>query len=396
VSTGYLTDTKGRRRPVASAPARRRAGASPLRQMDWILTSAVLALAGLGGLLVWSATQSNTSLVGEDSTAYLQRHLLNLGLGLALGVAASLFNYRLLRAYAPVLYIASVLGLVAVLTPLGSVISGARSWIVLPGGFSIQPSEFAKVALVVGMAMILAEKRDAESTPGGSLVAQALALAAVPLALIMLQPDLGTALVVVFLVLGIVAVSGASARWIVGLLVLGVAVSAFALTSDVLEGYQRDRLTSFIDPNSDPQGSSYNVRQVFIAIGSGGLTGKGLFAGPQTQGSFVPAQHTDFVFSVAGEELGLIGAGGILVLFTLVFWRAYRIAVGAEDLFGRLVAVGVLCWFVFQTFENIGMCLGLMPVTGIPLPFVSYGGSSMFANLIAVGLLQNVHMKRYA
>lgn len=396
MSTGYLTDTKGRRRPVASAPARRRAGASPLRQMDWILTAAVLALGGLGGLLVWSATQSNTSLVGENSTAYLERHLLNLGLGLVLGVAASLFNYRLLRAYAPVLYIASVLGLVAVLTPLGSVISGARSWIVLPGGFSIQPSEFAKVALVVGMAMILAEKRDAESTPGGSLVAQALALAAVPLALIMLQPDLGTALVVVFLVLGIVAVSGASARWIVGLLVLGVAVSTFALTSDVLEDYQRDRLTSFIDPNSDPQGSSYNVRQVFIAIGSGGLTGKGLLAGPQTQGSFVPAQHTDFVFSVAGEELGLIGAGGILVLFTLVFWRAYRIAVGAEDLFGRLVAVGVLCWFVFQAFENIGMCLGLMPVTGIPLPFVSYGGSSMFANLIAVGLLQNVHMKRYA
>jgi rod shape determining protein RodA len=393
VSTGYLTDATGQRRPAATV--RPRAGSSPLRRADWVLTAAVLALAVLGGVLVWSATQGNVRLVGDDPTAFLERHVLNLGLGLGLGVAASLVNYRLLRAYAPVLYVASLLGLVAVLTPLGTVISGARSWIVLPGGFSLQPAEFAKVALVVGMAMILAEKRDAEEAPGHALVVQALLLASVPLGLIMLQPDLGTALVITFLVLGVIAVSGASAGWVVGLLVAGIAVGTFALTSDVLEDYQRDRLTSFVDPSSDPRGSSYNVRQVFIAIGSGGLTGQGLFQGDQTQGLFVPAQQTDFIFSVAGEELGLIGAGGILLLFTVVFWRAYRIAVNADDLFGRLVAVGVLCWFVFQAFENIGMCLGLMPVTGIPLPFVSYGGSSMFANLIAVGLLQNVHMKRY-
>jgi rod shape determining protein RodA len=260
----------------------------------------------------------------------------------------------------------------------------------------VQPSEFAKVSLVVGMSMLLAEKRDAEDEPRDVDVVLALAFAAVPLALVMLQPDLGTAMVVCALVLGLVAVSGAPIRWVVGLVVGAVLVAYLAVVTGVLKDYQLDRFRAFYDPTADPKGAGYNVRQSLIAVGSGGVDGQGLFHGAQTQGKFVPAQQTDFIFTVAGEELGFVGAALVIALIGLVLWRAGRIAMQAEDLFGRLVATGILCWFAFQAFENVGMTLGIMPVTGVPLPFVSYGGSSMFANLIAVGLLQNVHMRRYA
>ena len=383
-------------------PDRRSAGSraldrdSALRRLDWTLLLAVLAMCAIGAVLVWSATFSNDRLTGGNPTSFLERHVMNVGIGLVLGTCAALFDYRMLRAYAPVIYGASVAGLLAVLSPLGTTINGSHSWIVLPAGFSIQPSEFAKVALVVGMAVLLAEKRDAEDTPRDVDVVLALVVAAVPLTLILLQPDLGTALVVCCLVVGLIAVSGAPARWVVGLLLGGVLVGVAVVQTGLIEDYQLDRLASFVDPSADPRGAAYNQRQAGISVGSGGLGGQGLFQGAQTQGNFVPEQQTDFVFTVAGEELGLIGAGGLIVLLGVVLWRAGRIASRADDLFGRLVATGVMVWFAFQAFENIGMTLGIMPVTGVPLPFVSYGGSSMFANMMAVGLLQNVHMKRYA
>jgi rod shape determining protein RodA len=369
---------------------------SAVRRLDWTLVIAVLALCAIGAALVWSATKQPAIDAGGDPQAFLKKHVLNTVIGLALGVAASAFDYRMLRAYAPVLYVLSLVGLLAVLSPLGSTINGSHSWIVLPAGFSVQPSEFAKVSLVVGMSMLLAEKRDAEDEPRDVDVVLALAFAAVPLALVMLQPDLGTAMVVCALVLGLVAVSGAPIRWVVGLVVGAVLVAYLAVVTGVLKDYQLDRFRAFYDPSADPKGAGYNVRQSLIAVGSGGVDGQGLFHGAQTQGKFVPAQQTDFIFTVAGEELGFVGAALVIALIGLVLWRAGRIAMQAEDLFGRLVATGILCWFAFQAFENVGMTLGIMPVTGVPLPFVSYGGSSMFANLIAVGLLQNVHMRRYA
>ncbi len=369
---------------------------SPLRRLDWPLLLAVLGLCAVGAALVWSATKQPAIDSGADPTGFLKKHVLNVGIGLLLALAASLFDYRLLRAYAPVLYVLSICGLIAVLSPLGTTINGSHSWIVLPAGFSIQPSEFAKVALVVGMSMLLAEKRDAEDEPRDVDVLVALAVAAVPLSLVMLQPDLGTALVVSALVLGLVAVSGAHLRWVVGLVAGAVAVAAVVIQAGVLADYQLDRFRAFYDPTADPKGASYNSRQALIAVGSGGVDGQGLFEGAQTQGKFVPAQQTDFIFTVAGEELGFLGAGGVILLVAIVLWRACRIATRADDLFGRLVATGIVCWFAFQAFENIGMTLGIMPVTGVPLPFVSYGGSSMFANMLAIGLLQNVHMRRYA
>ena len=220
-----------------------------------------------------------------------------------------------------------------------------------------------------------------------------LALAAVPLFLIMLQPDLGTAVVLCAILLGTFAVAGVPTRWIVGLVLAAVCVGTAAVQLGVLDDYQKARLTSFADPTADPRGSGYNTQQARIAIGSGGVTGRGLFQGTQTNGRFIPEQQTDFVFTVAGEELGLVGGGAVIGLLGLVMWRGLRIAQRTEDAFGTIVAAGIVSWFAFQTFVNIGMTLGIMPVTGLPLPFVSYGGSSMFANLMAVGLLQNVYLR---
>ena len=378
--------------PATTFTRRTERGEPTWRRLDWVLIIAALTLSLLGAVLVWSATRQKMVDDGLDPQNFLKKHLLNLAIGLVLGWFVSRFDYRLLRAYVPILYVLSVLGLIAVLV-VGSTINGTKAWISLPAGFTLQPSEFAKIAIIVGIAMILSEKRDAESEPRDVDVLQALALVVLPVLLIMLQPDLGTVLVIGSIVVGMIAVSGASAKWIVGLLLVAVVGALGAIQLGVLKPYQVDRLTVFANPEADPRGAGYNLAQVRIAIGSGGLTGTGLFEGPQTNGRFVPEQQTDFVYSVAGEELGFVGAGGIVLLLGIVLWRATRIALRAGDMFGRLVATGVACWFAFQAFENIGMNLGIMPVTGVPLPFVSYGGTSMFAVWIGIGLLQNVHLK---
>jgi rod shape determining protein RodA len=366
--------------------------ASPLRQLDLVLLGAVTTLVAIGGLLIWSATREKQLALGLDPQAFLKKHIINAVLGTVLGTAAALVDYRALRAYAPLVYGASCFGLLVVLSPVGTTINGAHSWIVLPAGFQIQPSEFAKLAIVVGMAMLLGEKRDGESTPRDTDVVAVLALCALPMGLIMLQPDFGTTMVIIFTILGVLTVASAPARWVGGLLVAGILVGGL-VAPHVLKDYQLNRFRVVADPGVDPRGVGYNTNQARIAIGSGGVLGKGLFHGTQTQGRFIPEQQTDFVFTVAGEELGLVGGSFIILVMGLVLWRALRIATQASDPFGRLVAAGVVSWFGFQSFVNIGMTLGIMPVTGLPLPFVSYGGSAMFANLMAVGLLQNVHMR---
>jgi rod shape determining protein RodA len=370
---------------------------STVWHVDWVLVFGVVALSFLGALLVWSATHNRTSLTGGNPNAFLIRHALNFAIGLVLAVGAAITDPRRVRILAPVLYAASIVGLILVLVPgIGATINGSRSWIQLPF-MSIQPSEFAKLAVIVGMALLIAEKSETDRRENARTldVAQAIAVAAVPVVLVMLQPDLGTVMVLGSIVFGIIAVSGVPKRWMLGLLTAGVLVAAIAIKLHILKQYQLSRFIAFTNPDSDPQGIGYNVNQARIAIGNGGVFGQGLFHGGQTQNAFVPEQHTDFVFTVAGEELGLIGAGGIIVLFAIVLFRGLRIAVNARDAFGRLVATGIVCWFAFQAFENIGMTLGIMPVTGLPLPFVSYGGSSMFACLLAVGLLQNIHLRSH-
>jgi rod shape determining protein RodA len=359
------------------------------QRFDWVIAGSALVLSLLGSLLVWSATRPRLLESGGNPNAFLERHLTNLVIGLVLAAVFALVDYRGLRAYAPFIYIASCLGLVAVLV-VGSTINGAHSWIVIGGGFQVQPSEFAKVALVVGMAVLLAERHTQERATRSRDVPLVLALAAVPLGLVMLQPDLGTAMVFVFTVFGVLLLAGAPARWLFGLVLAGVIVVYGAVQLGVLKEYQLERFKAFTNQDQDTLGAAYNIRQSLTAVGNGGLTGSGLFKGEQTNGKFVPEQQTDFVFTVAAEELGLLGAGGIIVLFGLLLWRTLRLAGRSPDLFGRLVAGGVACWFAFQTFVNIGMTLGIMPITGLPLPFLSYGGSAMFANWMAVGLLLNV------
>ncbi|MEV3921719.1 rod shape-determining protein RodA [Actinomadura coerulea] len=365
-----------------------------LRRLDLPMLLAVLALSAVGALLVRSATFHLLTEQGKDPEGFLKRHILNLVIGFLLGGLVTVLDYRLLRAYVPILYGLACVGLMAVLTPLGSTINGSHSWIVIGGGFQVQPSEFAKVGLVVLLAMILGEPRDGEIGPGRRDVLLALVLAGVPGALIMLQPDLGTTLVFIAVVLGMLAISGAQKRWLVGLVGGGVAAGAAVFFFGLLKAYQIARFTAFLNPEADPRGAGYNAQQARIAIGSGGAFGKGLFHGEQTGGHFVPEQQTDFIFTVAGEELGFVGAAVIIALLGVVLWRGLRIATQAADLFGTLVATGVVCWLGFQTFENVGMTIGIMPITGLPLPFVSYGGSATFANMIAFGLLQAVHVRR--
>lgn len=230
--------------------------------------------------------------------------------------------------------------------------------------------------------------------PDHRTVVQALGLAAVPMLIVLLMPDLGSVMVMVVIVLGVLLASGASNRWVFGLIGAGTMGAIAVWQLGVLDDYQIARFAAFANPELDPAGVGYNTNQARIAIGSGGLTGSGLFHGSQTTGQFVPEQQTDFVFTVAGEELGFLGGGLILLLIGVILWRACRIARETTELYGTIVAAGIVAWFAFQAFENVGMTLGIMPVTGLPLPFVSYGGSSMFAVWVAVGLLQSIRVQR--
>jgi len=364
--------------------------------LDWLLMAAALGLVLMGTLLVWSATSTRDDLTGGETTAYLTKQLVNVAIGLVLMVMVMATDHRWVRIMAPLFYLGSILGLVLVLVA-GSTINGSRSWVQV-AGMSIQPSEFAKLSVVVGMALLVAERTEGRWRRGvrSPEVLGMLVIAGLPAALIMLQPDLGTMLVLTATVFGVLAVSGADRRWLMGLSVAAIAAAAVGVSAGVLKDYQVNRFLAFTNPGLDPRGAGYNTEQARIAVGNGGLFGQGLFEGSQTRSGFVPEQHTDFIFTVAGEELGLVGAGLVIALLAIVIWRALAISADTDDMFGRIAAGGIACWFGFQAFQNIGMCLGIMPVTGVPLPFVSYGGSSMFAGMLALGLLQNIHLRSSA
>jgi rod shape determining protein RodA len=345
-------------------------------------------------LLVYAATRDWYAANGLDPEYYLKRHVINIAIGLLLAWGTTVIDYRLLRAYTPFIWGAAVLGLTLVLIPgLGSEVNGAKAWIPLPGGFQIQPAEMAKISIIVGLSMLLSERRHDSDEPTGKDILRALAIAAIPMGLILMQPDMGTVLIISASVVAILATSGAPTKWVAGLLILAVVGGIVVTKAGVISEYQIKRLQSFVDPNADTQGAGYQLRQARITVGSGGLLGTGLFDGPQTNGRFVPEQQTDFIFTVAGDQVGFLGSGLIILLYLVILMRAFGIARRSADHYGQMVCTGVIAWFAFQTFENIGMTLGLMPMTGVPLPFMSYGGSSMFATLIGFGLLQNVNAR---
>ncbi|MCF6525337.1 rod shape-determining protein RodA [Streptomyces sp. JJ36] len=369
---------------------------SVLWRMDWPMLLAGVALSCFGSLLVWSATRNRTDINQGDPQHFLWRHLISFLIGLLLMAATVWLGHRRLRGAVPVLYGLTVVLALLVLTPLGATINGQRAWLDFGGGLSLQPAEFIKISVILGMAMLLAARVDAgdRKHPDHRTVLQALGMAAAPIAVIMLMPDLGSAMVLVVIVLGVLLASGASNRWVIGLVLTGAGGAVLVWMMGLLDEYQINRFAAFANPALDPAGAGYNTNQARIAIGSGGLFGKGLFEGTQTTGQFVPEQQTDFIFTVAGEELGFLGGGAIIALMGVVLWRACRIARDTTELYGTVVAAGVIAWFAFQTFENIGMTLGIMPVAGLPLPFVSYGGTSMFAVWIAIGLLQSIKVQR--
>jgi rod shape determining protein RodA len=362
-----------------------------LRHMDWVLILVVLGLTALGTLLVWSATQPSLIASGADPHTYLKKQLLNVVIGLVLMVLVSLADSRQLRSWTPLAYAATILALLAVLTPLGSDVNGAHAWISLPGGFQVEPSEFAKLALILATATVFSGARGA--IPRLRRLLLALAYAAPLIALVVIEPALGVTMVLIVVTATIVVLSGTRLRILAGL-VATVAIAIFLASGlHLVKGYQQSRFTSFLHPSADLAGAGYNAAQAKIAVGSGGLFGQGLFHGQLIAGNFVPAQQTDFIFTVAGEELGFVGTIVIVFLLGVLILRALRIATRADDLFGLLVASGIAMWFAFQSFVNIGMTVGIMPITGLPLPFLSYGGSAIFADMIAIGLLQSIHRR---
>ncbi|HEV3068614.1 MAG TPA: FtsW/RodA/SpoVE family cell cycle protein, partial [Streptosporangiaceae bacterium] len=367
---------------------------SMLRHVDWMLILAVLALSLIGTLLVWSATAPGLAQAGANPHAYLEKQLLVVVIGLIMLTGVTLIDYRILRMIAPFAYAAGCLGLLAVLSPLGTTILGSHSWIPLPGGFQVEPSEYAKIGLIMMIALTFGAAGERSAQPGLRPLALAVACTVPVIGLVLAEPDLGVVVVLVVISGGMIALSGVRLRW----LALLTAAAALAITAvlklHLLKAYQVGRLTSFLHPSADLTGNGWQAFQAKIAIGSGGMFGQGLFHGQLTAGSFLGSysfQGTDFIFAVAGEELGFAGCAAIVVLLGLVIFRAVRIAARADDAFGLLVAAGIAIWFAVQAFINIGMTIGIAPVTGLPLPFVSYGGSALFADMIAVGVLQSIH-----
>ena len=354
-----------------------------LKQCDWVMLSLALAIAAVGVAEIYSATQY------ELSETYYVKQIYFIILGLVVLALVVSLDYRLLSQQVPYIYLVAVLSLLLVLF-IAPAIHGTRGWIPL-GAFKIQPAEFAKVAIVLTLARFLSENRT-HFLKSGEII-KACLLVGLPLGLILLQPDLGSAITLapplaVGLVLG-----GLRRRWILAGVVAVTLISAAGWYS--LKPYQKERVYTFLEPERDPSGQGYQAIQSRIAMGSGGLLGKGVTQGSQTALGFLPERHTDFIFSVVGEELGFAGSFIILAFYFLIIMRSIRIAQTARDKLGVFLVLGAVSVLFFHILVNVGMVVGLAPITGIPLPLLSYGGSSMLTTFILLGLIINVGMRRY-
>lgn len=381
-----------RRRPLTSM---RHDPSAIWHHIDATLVATLLGVASLGALMVYSATRFGG--VGEPlDSSYLTKQVFFIILGVMVAGVAAVVDYHKILDLAPLIYGSTLFLLVAVRL-VGRRQSGTQGWFQI-GSFQLQPSEFAKLALILGFTFLATQFHgDIDLRRLGAL----LGLSGLPIFLVLLQPDLGTSLVSVAVTFCLLVAAGVKGRYLLLLGVLAITLTTFVLTSGMLDEYQEQRLTVFANQNNpdlsreDTEKAFYNLNQSKLAIGAGGVRGTGLFNGPQTQSNRVPEQHTDFIFSVVGEELGLIGAGALLAAYSVIVWRIWRTAQLARDDAGSMICLGVLAMFVFQIFQNVGMTMGIMPITGIPLPFLSYGGSSTIMAFLAMGLVLNVHMRRF-
>ena len=365
----------------------------PIRHIDAVLLVVTALMLVVGFFLLYSATNQTLRQDRLDPFLRVNKQMVTAAIGVVLLLAMAAFDYRFLKVYAGFVYAGVIASLLLVRLPfLGSTAAGAQRWFEV-AGFQITPSEFAKIGLIVMLAASLSEIR--HGPPTVQDVIRLCAMALVPLGLVFIQPDIGTSIVMVAIVAGMFLVAGVSGRQIAALVVICLILIAAAFQLGVIKTYQLDRLRAFLDRENTPADVRYNLDQAEIAVGSGGLVGQGFLHGRQTTLDYVPEQHTDFIFTVAGEEFGFVGATFVLVLYALLLWRAIRIAYLAKDPFGTYLATGVASMFAIQMFVNVGMVIGIMPITGIPLPFLSYGGSSMLASCIGVGILVNVHMRRF-
>lgn len=361
-----------------------------LTKLDYTLLLAVTIIIVAGLFVLDSAAASKES-------NYVLKQLIWVAAGVFATLAFLRFDYTVLQKYSKHLYIFSLLFLLAV-SIFGSVRGGARSWFVI-GSFSIQPAEYCKVFLILSYAQFLSSRREQLQTLKGLIPCFIFMI--VPVLFLMLQPDLGSSLVYIFIMVGMLFVAGANRKILVFLFGGGTVALIIYLLGVwklgwwcPLKPYALNRFLVLFDSSIDPQGAGYNVWQSKIAIGNGGFWGEGLHMGSQSTGAFMPEQWTDFIFAVFAEELGFIGAGSLLVLFAVLMFRGLRISMLSKDMFGALVAAGIISMYLFHILENAGMTMGLMPVTGIPLPFVSYGGSSMMTNFLGIALLQNIYVHR--
>ena len=361
--------------------------------VDPFLTLSALAIAAIGSVLVYSATRGVVDDFTEPNTAFLERQVLFVTIGAVVAAVVAFVAPRHIRRLYPLGFVAMMAALWLVLQ-VGVEVSGTRGWFSF-GTFRMQPSEPGKLVVIVGLALLLSPR---QGEAGLRRVGLALALAAAPIGLLLRQPDLGTMLVYLVVAVVTVVVSGIRLRWIVLLAIVAAAGTVGVLRSDALAEYQEARLRVYLfapsEASDDAATHAFNVEQAQIAIGNGGLRGQGLFQGTQTRSDLVPAQQTDFIFTVAGEELGLRGASLLLGLYAVLLFRIWRTAQIAATQFERLICTGVFAMFLFQMFQSVGMTMGMMPVTGIPLPLVSYGGSSMLTSMASLGLVAGVYRRR--
>lgn len=357
-----------------------------LRRTDWTLMLATAGILLMSLIIIGSATHINTP--GEERYWFVARQGLFAVVNLAMAAFLMNFDYKMLQGYGNKLYVFNLIMLLAVML-IGQSALGAQRWISI-GPISIQPSEFSKLIMIVSLAGMLEEKVGKLNTLEDLIPVAA--YVGLPFLLVLKQPDLGTSLVFLAIFFGMVFVCGIRLRLLGGIFAAGIAM--LPLLWHFLKDYQKMRIMVFMDPNVDPLGSGYHIIQSKIAIGSGMLWGKGLFEGTQSQLNFLPENHTDFIFAVVGEELGFIGVVCLLLLYMVVLWRGVQIAKDASDMFGRLLAVGITSMLAFHVLVNVGMTLGIMPVTGIPLPLMSYGVSSLTTNIMAVAILINIQLRK--
>lgn len=358
-------------------------------RLDASIILLAIGLVCIGTTVVYSATRG--VLTDEDiaNTSVLKKQLVFVGVGGFLAAVTAAVDYRRARPAVPLIYIALTVSLIGLFFFGTDLNTFATSWYSF-GFITIQPSEFAKLALILSLAAWFSSVQSRDGLQFVNVM-MGLGMAGLFAVLVLLQPDFGTVMVYAAIVAGIVVVAGVAMRHVAAvLLMVGAAITLMIQQGYLLEA-QLNRFTSFVDPEN---AARYNVNQSEIAIGNGGLRGKGLFKGTQNNNSLVPEKESDFIFSVLGEEFGFIGGAVLLVLFGLLLLRIWRVAHLAEDEYGRLICVGVFSMFLFQAFQSIGMNMGIMPVTGIPLPLISAGGSSMLTSLMALGLVENVHAHR--